>query len=338
VVTLANPEEAQVLASRITAQGHAREIETRIHLGSGESRVLLYSAEVIELDGVPCVIAVALDITERKRAEEELLRALARERELSRLKSDFVSLVSHEFRTPLGIISSSADLLERYYQRLNEAERREQLHSIQQCAQRMAATMEDVLLSAKVEAGRLEFHPVPFDLRSLCHRVANEVESATGQRCPIHCRMTGINQPFTGDESLLHHILSNLLSNAVKYSPDRAPVTLHLVLNQTGTSIRVSDRGVGIPASDQERLFNAFHRGRNVRHLPGTGLGLVIVKRCVELHGGKIEFTSTEAVGTTFTVSFSLPAKPPGDSTTRRARARIQKLSEVSPGRVTPPV
>src|SRR4030095_2789678 len=149
-------------------------------------------------------------------------------------------------------------------------------------------------------------NPAAFDLRGFCQRVCDEIESATGKRCPIYLQMNGTPENANGDETLLRHVFSNLLSNAVKYSPPDQGVDFVVRRDNENAICRVTDRGCGIPEPDQKRLFQAFHRGSNVRQIPGTGLGLLIVQRCVALHGGEIQFESVEGKGTTFTVRLLL--------------------------------
>ncbi|MCW1887768.1 PAS domain S-box protein [Luteolibacter flavescens] len=252
--------------------------------------------------------AVVIDMSERKRAEEELKRSLERERELSQLKSNFVSMVSHEFRTPLGIIQSSAEILDDYLDQLDPAERREQLVSIIKNSRRMAGLMEDVLLLGRLDSGRMEFVPRPLDLGALCRRMVDEVRSTTDARCPIDFSTRALPPEALADESLLRHILLNLLSNAVKYSPDGATVTFRAACEDGALVFHVRDRGIGIPEQDLPGLFEAFRRGSNVGQTPGTGLGLVIVRQSVELHRGTISVESSENGGTTFTVQ--IPFSP----------------------------
>jgi PAS domain S-box-containing protein len=277
----------------------------------------------IQWGGRQVIQAVINDITERKQAEAELLRALARERELSALKSSFVSMISHEFRTPLSIIMSSAEILESYFDRLDPAERREQLLSIQKNSRRMARLMEDVLLLGQADAGKLEFNAAPLDPREFLGRLIDEIHAATQHRCPIRLAAAGLPPLVLADERLLRHVFTNLLSNAVKYSPDESPVDLQVESDGIDLVFRVSDRGIGIPPQDLEWLFNSFHRGRNVGHRPGTGLGLVIVKRCVERHGGDVQLHSIEREGTTVVVRLPLraiepnPANAPGREPTK---------------------
>jgi len=256
------------------------------------------------------------EVIERRRAQAELHQALAAERELSGLRSRFVSMVSHEFRTPLGVILSAAENLNAYLDRLNPGQRERQLQHITQATRHMGHLVENVLLLGRAEAGKLEFKPAPLDLAALCERLANQVSSATAGRCPIHFR-PGTLAAARGDEGLLRHILTNLLSNAVKYSAAGAPVEFTLEQANGDAVFRVTDRGIGIPELDQKQLFTAFQRGRNAGHLPGTGLGLVIAKHCVQVHGGSITCESGEGTGTTFTVRLPLFAGAPTGLTAR---------------------
>lgn len=260
----------------------------------------------VQLEGRRVMQAVVLDLTDRKRAEAELQNALAKERELSQLKSEFVSLVSHEFRTPLEIILSSADNLRRYHDRLEPEKREQLLQTIHKSVRRMSGMMEEVLVLGRLETDRMTFNPVAFDLRVFCQRVCDEIESATNRRCPIRLAMDGVRGDATGDESVLRHVFANLLANAVKYSPEGSEVNFTVARDGEAVVCRIVDRGCGIPPADQKRLFQAFHRGSNVGQIPGTGLGLLIVQRCVALHGGGVHFESAEGQGTTFTVSLPL--------------------------------
>jgi PAS domain S-box-containing protein len=268
----------------------------------------------IEMGGRRVMQAIVNDISDRKRAEEELLRALAREKELSQLKTNFVSMVSHEFRTPLGIILSSAEILDEYLEQLSPEERKEQLQSIQKNSRRMASLMEEALLLGRFEAGKMDFKPAPMDLRLFSQRLLDEVLSATEHLCPIQIIGEPCARPAFADDRLLRHIFINLLTNAVKYSAPGTPVEFHLAAEGVNAVCLIRDRGIGIPESDREWLFEAFHRGRNVGERAGTGLGLTIVKRCVELHGGKIKIESRVGEGTTVTVALPLfPASAGGE-------------------------
>jgi signal transduction histidine kinase len=244
-------------------------------------------SRTIKLNDTPHMLSMAMDITQRKRAEEELLRTLEREKELSQLKSNFVSMVSHEFRTPLGIIQSSAELLRDFHQKMQKGERDEQLESIAKNTRRMAGMMEEVLVLSRLDAGKLNFQPVALDLNLFCRRVVDEVLSATNRRCFIELSLHSVPSEAKADEQLLGHIFTNLLSNAAKYSEPGSTVSFVVERDGPDAVCTVRDQGIGISEEDQQQLFEAFHRGSNVGTRPGTGLGLLLVKRCAELHDGE---------------------------------------------------
>jgi signal transduction histidine kinase len=236
----------------------------------------------------------------------ELRRALEHERELGELKSRFVTMVSHEFRTPLGIIMSAVELMRHYEERLPAEQRRELCDDIHSATRLMASLMEQVLVLGRVEAGKLGCRVAPLDLDVLAGKVTDELLSATNRRCPILWQPLGSLAGAVADEALLRHIFSNLITNAVKYSPEGENVIFAARREGQDAVFQVIDRGIGIPAEDQARLFEAFYRCSNVGEIPGTGLGLVIVKRCVELHNGVLTLDSQPGRGTTFTVRLPL--------------------------------
>ncbi len=251
-------------------------------------------------------ISVQREITERKQAEEEILKALETEKELNELKSRFVSMVSHEFRTPMATILSSAELLEYYGHKSTETEKSDFFQQIRIAIQRMAQLLNDVLVTNKAEAGKLEFQPQPLELEKFCRDLVKELQFNTGDR---H-RISFVSQcPCTNacmDEKLLRHIFTNLLSNAIKYSPGGGTIYFEVTCRNEAAIFQVTDEGIGIPPEDQKRLFEPFHRAKNVSNIPGTGLGLSIVKRLVELHEGRILVASQAGLGTTFTVTLPL--------------------------------
>ncbi len=166
----------------------------------------------------------------------------------------------------------------------------------------MAGMMEGILVLSRLDAGKLDFEPSVLDLDTFCRRVVDEVLSATNRRCPIElCLAPGLPRA-RADERLLGHILTNLLSNAVKYSEPGARVRFAIKRDSTEAHCVISDEGIGIPEDDQQMLFTAFHRGANVGSRAGTGLGLLLVRRCVELHHGKVRIESKVGLGTTVTV------------------------------------
>ncbi len=291
---------------RLASDGSVRDMEASMRRKSGHVDVVMISAETLEMDGVPHILTLSINITERKQAEEELLKSLARERELSRLKSEFVSLVSHEFRTPIGIIHSSAEILERYIDRIPDSERLEHLKTIQGHSWRMASLMEAVLVFGRADAGKLEFQAMDFDLTASLQRWMDEYVRAAQVESRIRTHLCELPRKAYGDPDLLRHIFTNLLSNAVKFSPPGSEVQVTLERDATDAVLTVQDKGAGIPEADRALLFTAFHRGANVRHVPGTGLGLAVIRRCLDLHRGSIQIDSTEGNGTCVTVRVAL--------------------------------
>jgi signal transduction histidine kinase len=248
-----------------------------------------------------------LDLENRvNQRTNDLNEALSRERELGEMKSNFVSLVSHEFRTPLGVIMSATDVLKRYFDRLSPEKRERHLEMIGRSTKNLAQLIDEVLLLGRVEDGRMQFTPVPVDVEKLCRSLTDELRSATGGVCPIGFTKGSSLEGAVSDEAILRHILSNLLSNACKYSNPAGPVTFTAERRDGDLVLTVRDRGIGIPEEDQAHLFTSFTRGRNVGTRPGTGLGLVVVHRCVQLHGGTLHLESEVGRGTTVTVT--LPA------------------------------
>lgn len=200
------------------------------------------------------------DMTERHRAEVEILKALAKEKELNEFKSHFISTTSHEFRTPLATILSSADMLEHYSHRWAEQKKLEHLRRIQSAAESMTKLLDDVLLVSKAEAGKLEFKPTPLDLAKFCCDLAQEMQLIAGAKHTINFESLGQCTNICLDEKLLRHILNNLLSNAIKYSPDGGTVHFNLVCDQVCAIFRITDSGIGIPQADQAQLFQSFYR------------------------------------------------------------------------------
>jgi PAS domain S-box-containing protein len=296
------PAERDQVLKDMRTLGSIRQRECRWRNRGGDAFTILLSAETIKLNDTMHILSMAMDITRRKRAEEELVKTLEHEKELSQLKSNFVSMVSHEFRTPLGIIQSSAELLSEFHEKMPPDEREEQLKSITRNTRRMAGMMEEVLVLSRLDAGKLEFQPAALDLNSFCRRVVDEVLSATSRQCVIELSLNSVPLEAKADERLLGHIFTNLLSNAVKYSEPGAKVHFAVECDGNDAVCIFRDQGIGISNVDQQQLFKAFHRGSNVGTRPGTGLGLLLVKRCAELHGGQVRVESKVGEGTTVIV------------------------------------
>lgn len=251
-------------------------------------------------------VAVTTDITAQKQAETALRQALVKEKELGELKSRFISMASHEFRTPLATILALTETLAAYRLRLTDDQIDQRLQKIREQIDHLKGVMEDVLLLARMQARRGEFTPTLIDLGELCRTVIEEFESQPHHMHRLVYRRENHLSPLRLDPKLMRRIISNLLSNAIKYSPASQPITITLSSTPTAVSLQVSDHGIGIPEMDLKHLFEPFHRATNVGTVSGTGLGLVITKEAVVLHKGEICVESKLDVGTTFTVTLPM--------------------------------
>jgi len=246
--------------------------------------------------------ALRATTSELERAVESLGLEKEKQRELAELKSRFIAMTSHEIRTPLSTIMSSSELLEVYAERWPASKKQEHFDRIHGAVRAMLRMLDGVLMVGRSDAGKLEFKPAPVPLRKFCEEtVRSATETCRGDHQIV---LEGPPQDDTvvADELLLRHVLDNLLSNAIKYSPRGSRVRLAVRREGDDVLLEVSDQGIGIPAADQQRLFETFERGSNVGAVPGNGLGLAIAKRALDLHGGSLSVTSDEGRGTRFTV------------------------------------
>ena len=258
---------------------------------------------VLEFDEVRGIVITIRDISQQKHIEESLRTALRKEREVGDMKSRFVSIASHEFRTPLASILSSSDLLQNYRSRMDEDDIDVHLNNIQNQVRHMEQLLEDVLAIGKAESGRTEVNLENIELHDFCFDIVQDIQNNYGHEYPIHFASTCQNISISADKKLMRQIITNLLSNAIKYSQSGSHVEFEILCERRRIKLRIQDFGIGIPEEDQKHIFTAFHRATNVGTINGTGLGLSIVKFAVEAHGGQIEFESTVGHGTTFTIS-----------------------------------
>lgn len=222
--------------------------------------------------------------------------------ELYTLKSRFVSMVSHEFRTPLAVILSASNNLHDYFERMTVEQRAKHIRKIGIQVQNMTSMLDDVLTIGHMESGAIQFMPVWLDLHVFCQQIIDEFRVVHESR-DIRFTCAGDCNAVYLDEKLMRQIISNLLSNALKYSSAHQPVAVALHLKPEQITLIFRDQGIGIPETDYQQLFEAFHRATNVGTVAGTGLGLAITKFATELHGGQITFTSKMGAGTTFIVT-----------------------------------
>ncbi len=249
-------------------------------------------------------------ITENKQAEIKIQEALENERQLNKLKSNFISVASHEFRTPLTTILGSAELLEKIGHKWPEEKRRKYFNRIKSTVHHMTHLIDDVLFLSKSDAGKLAFDPKLIDLLECLHEIVDEIrlQALDKRRIKVFANCEKYLGSF--DEKLIRQITANLLSNAIKYSPEKADVEMHIECHESTVLIRFRDYGIGIPASDQNLLFVGFHRASNVGTIQGTGLGLVIVRRAVDAHKGTLDLWSHEGKGTCFSVTLPRHSTP----------------------------
>lgn len=289
---------------RVITSGEPLFIEESITDSVGEIRWLQTTkVPIISEDGnSKYVLGVSTDITERRRSEEALRQALEKEKELGELKSRFVSMASHEFRTPLATILAFVETLSAYRHRLSDDQIEQRLDKIKVQVDHLKNIMDDVLMLARMQARRVEFNPVKLDLDALCRSVLDEFQNRVDVKQPLNYTCDDSIREANMDRKLMRQIISNLVSNAIKYSPEDKAVTITLEYAESEIILKVGDEGIGIPEMDLVHLFEPFHRGSNVEAISGTGLGLVITKEAVELHGGTISVESQVNRGTTFTV------------------------------------
>ncbi len=249
-------------------------------------------------------LAIAIDISEKKKAEEELRATLKKEMELNELKSRFVSMASHEFRTPLSSVLSSAYLLSKYITTDDQPQRDKHIQRIVSSVTSLTDILNDFLSVGKIEEGNIRAKYSDYDVNEQVADVIQGVQHMLKKGQHISYRHVGINT-VSLDPSMMKHIITNLLSNAIKFSPEGSEIELVTEQNGDAFILSVKDNGIGIPAEDQENLFKRFFRSSNVTNIQGTGLGLHIVSKYVELMNGAIECFSEESKGTEFKITFN---------------------------------
>jgi len=338
-----HPDSRQIAHKRIESVYHkyqaAPAIEEKFLRADGSAFEVIVMAMPVRWKGKPASQVVFYDISQQKALERELRRlnqaleekveertaeleaaldrlktALLKEQELNMMKSRFISLVSHEFRTPLTGIISSTELLLRYFDQLSEAERQKHLENILRLSQNLNELLEEIIHLGKIETGKYQPLLEPVDASQL---VEDVVRNFTASHPDHVIRVQLQPDPFPVlrlDKIVLRHVSQNLISNALKYSPPGTEVKITLQYADNVLTLVVCDRGIGIPKTDLPYIFQPFHRARNAQLIEGTGLGLAITHKLVTLCGGQIAVESEEGKGSCFTVT--LPAQMVTDKTT----------------------
>jgi signal transduction histidine kinase len=250
-------------------------------------------------------MGIAIDISARKKAEEELNISLEKEKGLSKLKSGFITMASHEFRTPLSTILSSAYLIERYTSTEDQPKREKHLQRIISSVTMLTDILNDFLSAGKVEEGKIQVRPSRFSIPELVKTLTREVQYSLKQHQKIYYRHKGSEDVYM-DASLLKHIIMNLVSNASKFSAEATPIEINTSCDSGQLMLSVKDYGIGIAVEDQQHLMERFFRGANAINIQGTGLGLHIVAKYAELMNGKVSYETELNKGTEFKITFIL--------------------------------
>jgi two-component system sensor kinase FixL len=237
-------------------------------------------------------------------AKEEVSMSLEKEKELGQMKSRFVSMASHEFRTPLSSIQLSASLIQKYAEPFDSKPIQKHVNKVKNAVGNLTTILNDFLSLEKLEAGRVEVNPCTFDLVKLSEEVTEEMQMIAKQNQHIIYQHTGAKSLVHLDQNLLKNCMINLISNAIKYSGENTFIEFNTEVNEEGAKVIVKDNGIGIPEADQVYLFEPFFRAHNTGNIPGTGLGLNIVRRYASLMKGTLQFKSIINQETTFILSF----------------------------------
>lgn len=235
-------------------------------------------------------------------SKDELTKALSKEKDLSDLKSRFVSMASHEFRTPLSTILSSASLVGKYTEAEDQEKRNKHVHRIKSSVDNLTNLLDEFLSIGKIEDGKIKANNIYFNVKEMIASLCSNLEAILKPGQQILYKHTGPENTFS-DPSLLRNIIINLLSNGIKFSHEHGIIEVYSSVSETGLVVKIKDNGMGIPAEDQEHLFERFFRGANVTNIQGTGLGLHIVGKYIEILDGEIEYTSELEKGTTFIIT-----------------------------------
>lgn len=286
----------------LTFEGHSETFEMLID----NEYYIFYTVPLIEENQkVTQILIVEKNITELKKAEEKIYKSLQKEKQLNELKSRFVSMASHEFRTPLSTILSSSSLIARYQNPEQEEKRNKHIARIQSSVRNLTSILNDFLSLDKLEQGKIHVATSKFDIQIFSKEIIEEIENMLKENQRISYQHIGHNE-IELDENILKNICFNLLSNAIKYSDEGTQIVFETKIENNEVQIIVKDQGIGIPKQEQKYLFERFFRAQNVTNIQGTGLGLNIVHKYVDLLNGNICFESIENQGTTFFITFKI--------------------------------
>ncbi|MTJ11395.1 hybrid sensor histidine kinase/response regulator [Anabaena sp. UHCC 0187] len=294
---ITKPFQKEELLARVRTHLHLQNLIKSLEIQNQELRQLTQRNEDLENR-----------VAERT---AELRQSLEKEKELNQLKSRFITMASHEFRTPLAIISSSSGILQKFSDRLSADKKQNHLQTIQNSIQHITQILDNILMINRAESEKIELHLEALDIIVFCRHLKEEIEASSTRHTidfsyDLGEEILDNTLIVQCDRKLLQQVLTNLLTNAINYSPNHHLVQFNLTKQNNQLIFKISDSGIGIPEADKVNLFESFHRASNVGNIPGTGLGLSIVKKCLDLHKGQITFDSQLGKGTTFTASIPL--------------------------------
>lgn len=238
-----------------------------------------------------------------EQSQHELNEALDKERQLNEIKSRFVSMASHEFRTPLSAILTSASLLSKYTQTDDQEKRDRHINRIKESVKHLNDILEDFLSLGRLDEGRVSANPAEFNMKEMIDETLADLKLLLKPGQTFHLRYSA-QTILCADKKLLKNILINLLSNAIKFSGENMPIELEASMQNGQAMITITDKGIGISKEDQQHLFSSFFRGSNATNIQGTGLGLHIVKRYIDLMNGTVHLQSEPGKGTSVTIAF----------------------------------
>jgi PAS domain S-box-containing protein len=303
-----NPDVRRMISMKLSSGENVRvEIENISRHGNPYWIELHIQPILDAYKNITGFLAIQVDVTERKIFEKNLQEALSKEVELNQMKSKFINMMSHEFRTPLTSVQTTTELLGFLLksQDLKDAVKVERnLNRIIMEVDRMTELMNDTLLLGRQEAGKTQFTPDSMDLVKMLDSLFNQRDIFPADDRNIQIEISGMPRMVTFDRVMMEHILTNLASNALKYSKGKPAPQLKVQFSEDGYRLRFIDFGIGIPATEQKNLFQSFYRASNVENIQGTGLGLSIVKQFVDMHQGIIKVVSEEGKGTEVILDF----------------------------------
>ena len=303
-ITARKEQEKALHESRTQLENHASELESKVKDRTRELEHLNLGLKIQIRERKLAEAALKESLEEIQKAKQDVLSALSKEKDLNEMKSRFISMASHEFRTPLTTILSSANLISKYTESEQQENREKHIHRIQTAVQNLTNILNDFLSLERLESGAFLQKVESFSLYQLLEEIRGEFEHSLKKGQSIKMEVEENLPAIKSDPHILKNILINLLSNAIKYSGEGKIIQVQVSKTDDYMIISIIDEGIGIPKSEQKNLFRRFFRAKNVTNIQGTGLGLNIVRRYLDLIDGEITFTSTEGKGSKFVVTF----------------------------------